>query len=263
MCYMGFSNGGRSMQSKTFHEKVVFVTGANSGIGYAQAEGFLEQGAKVFAMDLNDDYLSRLKDVYSDHFDYARGSVRVKQDVQGAVNKAVEQFGRVDILLNTAGILDNYLTTLETEEELWDRVMDTNVKGMYYVTNAVLVHMLERKKGIIVNMASIAGMVAGGGGAAYTASKHAVIGYTKQLEYDYAEEGIRANALAPGAIETPMNQADFEGDAAMAKWVAKETPAGRWAKPQEVANLTLFIASEAADYIHGAVIPIDGGWTVK
>mgnify|MGYP003469242295 FL=1 len=134
---------------------------------------------------------------------------------------------------------------------------------MYLVTNAVLKRMLAHKKGVIVNMASIAGMIAGGGGAAYTSSKHAVIGYTKQLSYDYCKEGIRVNGIAPGAIETPMNAADFEGDGAMAKWVAQQTPAGRWAKPEEVANVTLFLASAESDYMHATIIPIDGGWVNK
>ncbi|MFD1349471.1 3-oxoacyl-ACP reductase [Oceanobacillus caeni] len=251
------------MHVEEFNKKVVFITGANSGIGHAQAEAFLKLGATVFAMDVKENQLVQLKNTYGNEFDYVIGNVREKRDVETAVQKAIEQKGKIDILLNTAGILDGYAKTLETDEALWDRVMDTNVKGTYQVTNAVLTHMLKRKKGVIVNMASIAGYVAGGGGAAYTASKHAIIGYTKQLDYDYARQGIRANALAPGAIETPMNQADFAGDGEMAKWVAEETPAGRWAKPWEVANLTLFIASEAADYIHGTVIPIDGGWTMK
>lgn len=112
-------------------------------------------------------------------------------------------------------------------------------------------------------MASIAGLVGGGGGAAYTASKHAVVGYTKQVNLDYCREGIRANAIAPGAIQTPMNAADFSGDGKIAEWVAQETPAGRWAQPEEVAKLTLYLAGAASDYIHGTVIPIDGGWTAK
>src|SRR5699024_3565689 len=135
--------------------------------------------------------------------------------------------------------------------------------GMYYMTNAVLPHMFEQKKGVVVNMASIAGLVAGGDGAAYTASKHGIIGSTKQLDYAYCREVIRANALAPGAMKTPMHTADSGGNGEVAKWVEEESPAGRWAKPVEVADLTLFIASEAADYIHGSVMPIDGGWTMK
>src|SRR5690625_5446760 len=108
--------------------------------------------------------------------------------------------------------------------------------------------MLKQRNGCIINMTSIAGLVAGGGGAAYTASKHAIIGYTKQLDYDYIREGIRANAIAPGAIQTEMNQADFEGDGELAKWVAEETPAGRWAQPEEVADLTLFLASRSEEH---------------
>ncbi|WP_440897543.1 3-oxoacyl-ACP reductase [Amphibacillus sp. Q70] len=246
-----------------FKTKVIFITGANSGIGYAQAEAFLTQGAYVFAIDLNGKGLSELKRAFTDQFNYQLGNISNKKDVEAAVKQAIELYGSIDTLINTAGILDDFAKTLETDEPLWDRVINTNLKGTYHVTNTVLPYMLKQKKGCIVNMASIAGLVAGGGGAAYTASKHAIIGYTKQLDYDYAREGIRANALAPGAIKTPMNQADFAGNGEMAKWVAEETPAGRWATPEEVANLTLFIASDTADYIHGAVIPIDGGWTMK
>jgi 3-oxoacyl-[acyl-carrier protein] reductase len=243
--------------------KIVFITGAASGIGHAQAQAFLENGAKVFGFDINERGLVTLSQTFGDRCQYFVGSISNKKHVEQAVEKALHVFNNIDILLNTAGILDAYSKTLETDEELWDRVMNTNVKGTYLVTNAILPHMIKRKSGVIVNMASIAGLVAGGGGAAYTSSKHAIIGYTKQLDYDYCRLGIRANSIAPGAIHTQMNKADFEGDGEMAKWVAEETPAGRWAKPVEVANLTLYLASEAADYIHGAVIPIDGGWIVK
>lgn len=247
------------MLEQDFSGKNVLITGANSGIGYAQAKSFLKQGANVFAIDINDDNLFNLQKNYREFLQYKIADVADKQ----AVEQAVEQFGAIDILLNTAGILDGYAKTLDTSEALWDQVININLKGTYLVTNAVLPQMLARKKGCIVNMTSIAGLVAGGGGAAYTASKHAIIGYTKQLDYDYIREGIRANAIAPGAIETPMNAADFAGDGKMAKWVANETPAGRWAKPEEVADLTLFIASDKADYIHGTVIPIDGGWLMR
>ena len=247
------------MLKQEFLGKNVLITGANSGIGYAQAKSFLKQGANVFAIDINDDNLLNLQKNDREFLQYQLADVSDKR----AVEQAVQHFGAIDILLNTAGVLDNYAKTLDTSEALWDQIINTNLKGTYLVTNAVLPQMLARKKGCIINMTSIAGLVAGGGGAAYTASKHGIIGYTKQLDYDYIRDGIRANAIAPGAIETPMNAADFAGDGKMAKWVADETPAGRWAKPEEVADLTLFIASDKADYIHGAVIPIDGGWIMK
>ncbi|MFU0790122.1 3-oxoacyl-ACP reductase [Virgibacillus proomii] len=251
------------MKFEEFRGQTVFITGGASGIGKAQAIAFLKNGANVFVLDRDEENLKEIFKQYENHFAYTVGSVANKNAVQQAVRQAIKKFKQIDILLNTAGVLDGYAKTLETEELLWDKIMNTNVKGTYFVTNSVLPHMLQNERGVIINMASIAGIVAGGGGAAYTASKHAIIGYTKQLDYDYCRNGVRANAIAPGAIKTPMNKADFLGDSQMAKWVAEETPAGRWADPSEVADLTLFLASKAADYIHGVVIPIDGGWTNK
>ncbi|WP_237473830.1 3-oxoacyl-ACP reductase [Virgibacillus halodenitrificans] len=253
----------RKMRFPEFNGKTVFVTGAGSGIGRAQALAFLENGANVVGFDLVGKGLNEFFQQYEARFLFIEGSVSEKKVVEEAVQHALAEFGRIDILLNTAGVLDGYAKTLDTDEALWDRIMNTNIKGTYFVTNAILPHMIENVSGVIVNMASIAGLVAGGGGAAYTASKHAIIGYTKQLDLDYCREGVRANAIAPGAIQTPMNAADFAGDGTMAEWVASETPAGRWAQPEEVAGLTLFLVSNAADYIHGAVMPMDGGWTIK
>ena len=251
------------MKFEEYMGKTVFVTGAASGIGQAQAIAFLENGANVFGFDLDEQGLLNLRRQYPERFTYRVGSVSCKDDVQQAYEAVIATYKHVDILLNTAGLLDGFAKTLDTDETLWDKIMNTNVKGTYFVTNTILPHMVQRKAGVIVNMASIAGLVAGGGGAAYTASKHAIVGYTKQVDLDYCREGIRANAIAPGAIQTPMNKADFEGDGEMAKWVANETPAGRWAQPSEVASLTLYLASQAADYMHGAIIPLDGGWLTK
>lgn len=243
--------------------KTVFVTGAASGIGQSQALVFLENGANVFAFDQSEAGLMDIATQYPNKMHYAVGDVADNVALKNAVTKAMSYYNNIDILLNTAGILDGYANTLDTSEMLWDKVMNTNVKGMYNVTNAVLPSMLQQESGVIINMASIAGFVAGGGGAAYTASKHAIIGYTKQLAYDYARMGIRANAIAPGAIQTPMNKADFQGDGEIADWVASETPVGRWAQAEEIAGATLFLASEKAGFMHGSVLTMDGGWTIK
>lgn len=237
----------------TFENKKILITGAASGIGQAQAKAFLQKGAVVIGIDVNPSTISH------ENYSHKVGSVTDQSFIQ----ETVAEISDVDILCNTAGVLDGFAPTLETDEALWDRIFNINVKGMYRITNVVLPQMIACQKGIIINMASIAGMIAGGGGAAYTASKHAVIGYTKQLSYDYCKEGIRVNGIAPGAIDTPMNAADFEGDGEMAKSVAAETPAGRWAKAEEVANVTLFLASEESDYMHATIIPIDGGWMNK
>lgn len=251
------------MKISEYDGKTVFITGAASGIGYAQAEAFLEQGASVFGVDRNETGLQLLKQAYPETFAFWCANVAEKSEVAEAVHRALREYVRIDILVNTAGILDDYKTTLDTTEELWDDIFNSNVKGIYHVTNYMLPHMLKWEQGVIVNTASIAGLVAGGGGAAYTASKHAVVGYTKQLAYDFSRKGIRVNAIAPGVVRTPMDARDFTNGGKMASLVAEETPARRWAEPKEVASLTLYLASGAADYIHGAVIPIDGGWTIK
>ncbi|KRN28887.1 oxidoreductase, short chain dehydrogenase reductase family protein [Lactobacillus selangorensis] len=242
------------MQFTEFKGQHVLVSGVASGIGAAQAQAFLQQGAQVIGIDLHQPAWT------NPHLTFAQVDVSKSADVKAFAQQVTTP---IDILLNTAGILDGYAPTLETDEALWDRIINTNLKSMYLLTNAFLPGMLVQKHGVIINMASIAGLIAGGGGAAYTAAKHGIVGYTQQVDYDYAGQGIRANAIAPGAIDTPMNKADFAGDAHMAKWVAAQTPAKRWAQPSEVADLTLFLASHHADYLHGDVIPIDGGWLEK
>lgn len=232
-----------------FTDKTVIITGAASGIGAAQAAAFQAAGATVVGIDLQP--ISNLTDA-------------IQADVSDPATAAtIAAQYQPDIVCNTAGVLDGYQTVTDTALSAWQRILDVDLTSQFLMIKALLPGMLARGHGIFINMSSIAGLVGGGGGVAYTAAKHAVIGLTKQLDLDYAAKGIRANALAPGAINTPMNAADFAGDGKMAAWVARETPAKRWAKPEEVAQLSLFLASDAADYIHGTVIPIDGGWLEK
>jgi len=187
----------------------------------------------------------------------------VKENCLAAVQACVTHFGGITVLLNTAGKLDGYHTIAETTSMEWEEIFQTNVSSMFYLTKEILPLMQANGGGTIINMASIAGMVAGGGGIAYTTAKHAIVGFTKQLALDVADQGISVKGIAPGAIQTPMNAADFAGDGKMAQWVAEETPVKRWAQPEEVAALTLFLASPQASYLQGAIVPIDGGWTLK
>lgn len=247
-------------------DKVALITGAASGMGRAQAELFAKEGAKVIAADINLEGVTEVAEKIS-----ADGGevLPVKVDVSSAdeikemVQKGLERFGQIDVLSNTAGILDDYAPTLETSEELWDRIFTINLKGMFLITNEVLPQMIERGKGTVINIASIAGFVAGGGGAAYTAAKHGVIGYTKQLSFDYGRKGIRANAIAPGAIETGMTKDILKDGNREVMEAVRSVPAGRHGQPEEVAHLALFLASDDSAFIHGAVIPIDGGWIVR
>lgn len=243
-----------------FKEKVVLVTGVASGIGLAQAKIFLANGAKVFGVDCQE-MPKNLAD--SPRFVYFQGDVSDNQVCKQAVEKCCQHFGKVDILLNTAGVLDNYATIAETSINQWHQVLRTNLDSMFYFCKLVIPQMIQAGSGVIINMASVASLVAGGGGVSYTASKHAIAGLTKQLAYDHGKDHISVKAIAPGAIQTPMNAADFSGDGAMAKWVAEETPVKRWAQAAEVAELTLFLASEKSSYLHGAIVPFDGGWTIK
>ncbi|MBP5844032.1 3-oxoacyl-ACP reductase [Lactiplantibacillus plantarum] len=248
------------MQFDEYRGQTVLVTGAASGIGLAQVQSFLAQGADVIAID-RQPQPSTL--VTTSALRYEIADVTDTNALVAAIKSGVNVLGKPTVVCNTAGKLDGYQPTLATDLKTWQDILATDLTSQFIVTNAVLPAMLAAQHGVFVNMASIAGLVGGGGGAAYTAAKHAIIGYTKQLDLDYAAQGIRANCIAPGAIDTPMNAADFAGDGKMAKWVASETPAKRWAQPQEVADLTLFLASQHADYIHGTVVPIDGGWLAK
>ncbi|WP_210364266.1 3-oxoacyl-ACP reductase [Bacillus sp. REN3] len=246
--------------------KVAFITGAASGMGQAQAELFAKEGAKVIAADLNFEGVTRVtENLASQNLDVFGVEIDVGNldSVKAAVKAGLDKYGKIDILSNTAGILDAYAPTLETSEELWDRIMNVNLKGVYRVTNQVLPQMIERGKGTVINIASIAAFVAGGGGAAYTAAKHGIAGYTKQLSFDYGHKGIKVNAIAPGAIETGMTKQIFEEGSAEVMEAVNSVPAGRYGQPEEVAQLALFLASEDSDFIHGAIMPIDGGWLVK
>ncbi|WP_440896907.1 3-oxoacyl-ACP reductase [Amphibacillus sp. Q70] len=239
--------------------KVVLITGAASGMGRAQIKRFAKEGAKVVAFDIDKEGLQELEEEAKElNIELLALEVDVSdsEQVEAGVKQALDQFQTIDILSNTAGVLDDFTPLLETDEDLWDQILNINLKGIYLVTKAVLPTMLEQGKAAIINIASIAGFVAGGGGAAYTSSKHAVVGLTKQISHDYGQKGVKINAIAPGYIETSMTE---DVDPAL----AEDIPAARTAKPEEVANLAFFLASDQSDYIHGEAIKIDGGWTTS
>lgn len=247
--------------------RIAIVTGAGSGIGRAMAIEFCAQGATVIAVDIRRDAVEATNKLVEDP---ARclpfnADIAVQDEVEGVVAAGLERFGRIDVLCNNAGILDGYTPAHETTTELWNRVIGVNLTGAFLLCRAVVPSMITQGQGVIINTASIAAVVAGGGGAAYTASKHGLLGLTKQLAFDYGKLGIRANAICPGAIHTGMTghllTADGRNphvDAAIAG-----TPAGRWGQPIEIAKLAVFLASDDADFIHGSAITIDGGWTVS
>ena len=230
--------------------KTVLVTGASSGIGRAQALTFLENGYRVYGVDKDENpgFLNELR--------------FIKLDLTGDLTPLFTSLPEVDILCNTAGILDNYCPLHETSDEDWEQIFGLNLTATMKITRFYLQKMLEKKSGIIINMCSIASFLAGGGGVAYTASKHALAGLTKQIALDYADQNIQVFGLAPGAVKTAMTAADFE-PGGLADWVAEETPIKRWLDPQEVADVSLFLASGRAAAMQGEIIKIDGGWSLK
>ena len=230
--------------------KTVLVTGASSGIGRAQALTFLENGYRVYGVDKDENpgFLNELR--------------FVKMDLTEELTPLFTSLPEVDILCNTAGILDNYRPLHQTSAEDWEQIFALNLSATMKITRFYLRKMLEKKSGIIINMCSIASFLAGGGGAAYTASKHALAGLTKQIALDYADKNIQVFGLAPGAVKTAMTAADFE-PGGLADWVVEETPIKRWLEPQEVADVSLFLASGKAAAMQGEIIKIDGGWSLK
>ncbi|MGT2925983.1 3-oxoacyl-ACP reductase [Streptococcus cuniculipharyngis] len=230
--------------------KTVLVTGVASGIGLAQARAFLAQGYRVYGLDK-----IPAPDLTGDfHF--------VGLDLQEDLGPLFEQVPKLDILCNTAGVLDAYQPLLAVDEAEFDRVFAINFFATVKLIRHYLPDMVERQVGIIINMCSIASHLAGGGGAAYTASKHALAGLTKQLALDYAKDKIQIFGIAPGAVQTGMTQSDFE-EGGLADWVAEQTPIGRWSQPEEIAELTLFLASGKAQSMQGQIVTIDGGWSLK
>ena len=230
--------------------KTVLVTGVSSGIGRAQARLFLENGWHVYGVDQ-----SKKPNLTGDfHF--------LQQDLTLALQSVFDWCPQVDVLCNTAGVLDDYKPLLEQSAQEIQEIFEINYVTPVELTRYYLTQMLKKQSGIIINMCSIASSLAGGGGHAYTSSKHALAGFTKQLALDYAEQGVQVFGIAPGAVKTGMTAADFE-PGGLAQWVVDETPIKRWIEPEEVAELTLFLASGKAQPMQGEIVKIDGGWSLK
>lgn len=238
--------------------KVAFVTGGTSGIGEFTAKAFSENGAKVIVAGRDEEDGTRIVKEIEEKGGQAlfvKLDITEKEDIKQSVQKTVDAFGTIDVLVNGAGIHDSYDTVLDTDEESYDQLMAINVKGPFLMTKEILPILLEKGKGTIINVGSQATFVAGPGGSAYVTSKHAIEGFTKQLAYDFGKKGVKANLIAPGFIETPMTEG-IEDDR------LKDIPAQRAGKPEEVAALAVFLASDESDYIQGTSIKVDGGWTI-
>lgn len=253
---------------RRFEGRVALVTGGASGIGRAICLLLAREGAAVAVAD-RAEQAGHETLVLIEKSGGAGICVRVdvanEAEVASAVDRTLEQYGRIDALFNNAGVeLSRTLHDTTTEE--WDRVLDVNLKGMFLVSRKVLPVMMRQGRGAVVNTSSISGLLGWPGSAAYCASKGGVIALTRQMAVDYAPHGIRVNCICPGTTLTPMIERLFsleKDPLASRKKIEAMHPLGRLARPEEIAEAALFLASDEASFITGAALPVDGGYTAK
>jgi 3-oxoacyl-(acyl-carrier-protein) reductase len=241
-------------------DKVAIITGAGSGIGEATALRFVKEGAKVVINDVNlegaNSVLEKIKEMGGKAI-VLKADISKKEEVEGMMQKVVEHFGKLDILVNNAGINRDAFTKKMTEED-WDLVIRINLKGTFLCCQAAINTMGKQGFGRIINTSSI-GSLGNPGQANYSASKSGVIGLTKTLALECARYGITVNCVAPGATKTPMTVKMPEN---IFQMITEKIPLKRWAEPDEIANMHVFLASDEASYITGQVIFVDGGISV-
>jgi dihydroanticapsin dehydrogenase len=253
---------------KRFANKKVFISGGATGIGEAAVLLFAQQGAIVTIFDRDiengEKCLQKVLDGGGRGI-FISGNLIYPEEIEKAIDQSLKTYGGIDILINNAGVESPY-SVHEMPIEEWDRVMAVNLRGMYLMAKAVIPIMKKSGGGAIVNTASISGLLGWPISAAYCVSKGGVIQLTKQMAVDYAQDNIRVNCIAPGTTLTPLIERIFQQESEPEKakqQISQMHPLGRFAQPEEIAQAILFLASEDASFITGAVLPVDGGYTAK
>jgi len=242
--------------------RVAIVTGANTGIGQGLAIGLANAGADVALVGRTpaDESAEKVRAA-------GRKAVIIDADlstiapVEDVVGRTVAELGGLDILVNNAGIIRR-ADALEFSEEDWDAVIDTNLKSVFFLSQAAARHMVQQGKGKIINIASMLSFQGGIRVPSYTASKSGVAGLTKLLANEWASKGINVNAIAPGYIAT-NNTAALQADEVRNRQILERIPVGRWGKPSDLAGAAVFLASDASDYVNGHILAVDGGWLAR
>jgi NAD(P)-dependent dehydrogenase (short-subunit alcohol dehydrogenase family) len=247
-------------------DKVAVITGAKSGIGLATARRFAAEGAKLVAVDIKDasKEVGELVEA-GGRARFVQADVSSASHVERLVQEALAAYGRVDVLVNNAGIELAKKVTDTTDSE-WDRLMDVNLKGVFLCSRAAIPLMQLQGGGVIVNVASELGLVGGSEIAAYCASKGGVVQLTKAMAIDHAAEGIRVNCVCPGPVATPLLEATISGSSnpkEERRNILNKTLLKRLGRPDEIANVILFVASDEASYMTGSIVVVDGGCTAQ
>ncbi len=246
--------------------KVALITGGSTGIGRATAQIFAREGAQVGVADVNAEGAEetvRLIQAAGGAALFIRADVSQAADTEAMVRTVVETYGRLDCAFNNAGIEGEMQSTQDYSEAVWERVMGINLKGVWLSMKAEIQHMLGHGGGAIVNTASAAGLVAVPSLSAYVAAKHGVVGLTKTAALEYAKAGIRVNAVCPGGVDTPMVQRVFGSSQELAEAAIASEPVGRLAQPAEIGEAVAWLCSDAASFVTGHPMAVDGGMVAQ
>jgi NAD(P)-dependent dehydrogenase (short-subunit alcohol dehydrogenase family) len=252
--------------SAGFSDRVAFVTGGSSGIGRATALALGQQRARVVVasrgVEAGEETAREIQHKGGEAL-FVCCDVSRPEDVQGAIDRVLDVYGRLDIAVNSAGIFEFTGPTAECSEEDWDRTLDTNLKGVWSSMRAEIPPMVGQGQGAIVNVAGAFGLIGFPGVPAYVAAKHGVVGLTKAAALEYAKTGVRINAICPGVTHTPMVERATGHDAEVEAQFAAQMPIGRVASAEEVAAAVLWMCSDDASFLHGHPLALDGGWVVQ
>ncbi len=250
-------------KGQLLQDKVIFITGASSGIGAAAASVFAREGAAVVLAARRKERLSAIAAELNDKgFDasYVVTDLTRAQDVREAVDFVVERHGRLDGAFNNAGIGGDQAPLHRMKDDVYDSIIDTNVRGVWNCLRAEINAMLDNGGGSIVNNSSVGGLVAIPAAAPYVASKHAVVGFTRAAADEYARQGIRVNAVAPGSTRSEITADWYDRNPGLEESIHAITPQGRTAAPEEIAEAAAWLLSDRASYVTGVVMPVDGGF---
>ncbi len=246
--------------------KVALITGAGSGIGRASALAFAREGAKVAVADIvvegGEETVRMVKEAGGEAF-FIKVDVSNAAEVEAMVNTVVDTYGRIDCAYNNAGIEGRLASTDEYPEDVFDKVIDINLTGVWLCMKYELPHMLKQGGGAIVNTASGAGLIGVAGMSAYVASKHGVVGLTKTAALEYAKSGIRVNSVCPGLIQTPMVERITADQPQLGEALVAAEPVGRTGKPEEIAESVVWMCSDAASFVTGHAMSVDGGYVAQ